>query len=284
MSFPVLVEHLASRAGGPGPGSAALLALDPPPGAPWLQPRPPRHCPSSQAAPRSLPLARGCSGGGDGCASGCGLITTGAERLLLSDAGGGERDLRGGAAADLARQGCLGLACDRARGPSPAAVVPLSVCSSRPMSDSQLSSQATSRRESARRPASSPFPSFLWSMSRQLKSVRTSPFQSSSLQARFSSWKDSVPPPSRSRALNASSTEPKFTSAHVLKDSSSSKLFSSYSRMLMEPEKSRSSQRQAPTKLPWNCKLPHAVLNSDQETEFELSLSRMQRHARSGWS
>mmetsp|Transcript_55617 Transcript_55617/g.132570 ORF Transcript_55617/g.132570 Transcript_55617/m.132570 type:complete len:272 (-) Transcript_55617:888-1703(-) len=121
------------------------------------------------------------------------------------------------------------------------------------------------------------------SKSRQSKRSFTSPCHLSLLQAFRSSDSDKDPEPSSSRPLKAVSTDPKCSSAHVLKERRRSALSGSYSFMLMVPERSLSKCLQAPTALPLYFSFSAPCLNSIQETLLELSSSSSTRHAFKGW-
>merc|ERR1711972_982932 len=118
-------------------------------------------------------------------------------------------------------------------------------------------------------------------MSRQSKSVRTSPSQLHLWHFLRNSAKVTKPLPSASNLPKHSLMEPKFTSAHSLKDFSSSALGGSYSFMLTVLSTSESKARQAPAAF-WKFRPLHALRNSRQVIWFESSRSRTFRHALKG--
>mmetsp|Transcript_125646 Transcript_125646/g.314002 ORF Transcript_125646/g.314002 Transcript_125646/m.314002 type:complete len:201 (+) Transcript_125646:263-865(+) len=114
---------------------------------------------------------------------------------------------------------------------------------------------------------------------RQLNSNRTSPSHFNLRHACFRSESVKKPAPSLSKDLNASSTDPKWASAHFLNDPSNSAPAGSHSRRVMVPDTSRSRQRHAAPTLPLNLSFLHACWNSDQLTWLSLSWSRRARQA-----
>mmetsp|Transcript_47957 Transcript_47957/g.154740 ORF Transcript_47957/g.154740 Transcript_47957/m.154740 type:complete len:243 (-) Transcript_47957:1006-1734(-) len=90
------------------------------------------------------------------------------------------------------------------------------------------------------------------------------------------------PLPSLSKALKASSTDPKCCSAQLLKDKSSSDPFGSHSLSEMVPETSLSNILQAEPTFPVNLSLRHAFWNSAQLTMLSLSESSKLRQATKG--
>mmetsp|Transcript_72288 Transcript_72288/g.186435 ORF Transcript_72288/g.186435 Transcript_72288/m.186435 type:complete len:393 (-) Transcript_72288:133-1311(-) len=143
----------------------------------------------------------------------------------------------------------------------------------------QLSMNSSSSSDRALLPVTASPPE---STSRQSKSMRTSPPHFNLWQARLNSGKVTEPLWSPSSVLKQSLTEPKLVSAQSLKDSSSSALGGSYSRMVITPEASPSRTRQAAPVLPSKRTFLLAARNSLQEILLELSVSKHMRHARRG--
>mmetsp|Transcript_18500 Transcript_18500/g.53530 ORF Transcript_18500/g.53530 Transcript_18500/m.53530 type:complete len:207 (+) Transcript_18500:759-1379(+) len=149
-----------------------------------------------------------------------------------------------------------------------------SCSSSSPSPGAHRSKNATSLYDKVRSPA-------LIGMFKLAKIIFTSPSHLRRRHARRNSENDRAPLPSVSMVLKANLTEPKFRYISSRNEFSSFALGGCHSSMVMLPEMSVSSARQAPPRFPLKPTLSHMHTNSSQLATLESSSSKA-RQARKG--